>query len=70
MPSESTELVDWAIVTNRTQLRQFLANISVPESILQPYIVRHVDSIDMTGAENATSTGMPDDVCIMQFFEY
>lgn len=35
----------WTSLASRAQLRQFILNLSVPESILQPYIVRHVDAV-------------------------
>lgn len=35
----------WTSLASRAQLRQFILNLSVPESILQPYIVRHVDTV-------------------------
>lgn len=35
----------WTSLASRAQLRQFILNLSVPDSILQPYIVRNVDSV-------------------------
>ncbi|GJQ76871.1 hypothetical protein Trydic_g15077 [Trypoxylus dichotomus] len=35
----------WTSIASRAQLRQFISNLSVPDSILQPYIVRRVDTV-------------------------
>lgn len=39
------DIQQWTLVASRAHLRQFISNLSVPQSILQPYIVRKVDSV-------------------------
>lgn len=39
------DIRQWTAMTSRIQLRQVISNLSVPQSILQPYIVRKADPI-------------------------
>ncbi|XP_025837010.1 large proline-rich protein bag6-like [Agrilus planipennis] len=39
------EIQQWTLMTTRTQMRQFLSNLGVPDSVLQPYIVRKIDAV-------------------------
>lgn len=39
------DIQQWTLMASRAHLRQFISNLSVPQSILQPYIVRRVDSV-------------------------
>ncbi|XP_018580281.1 large proline-rich protein bag6 isoform X2 [Anoplophora glabripennis] len=38
------EIQNWTLVTSRVHLRQVMSNLSVPESVLQPYIVRRSEN--------------------------
>lgn len=38
------EIQNWTLVTSRVHLRQVMSNLSVPESVLQPYIVRRSEA--------------------------
>lgn len=48
------EIQQWTLVASRAHLRRFISNLSVPESILQPYIVRTVDSVTSSNVETPT----------------
>ncbi|KRT83619.1 hypothetical protein AMK59_3956 [Oryctes borbonicus] len=43
----------WTSMASRAQLRQFILNLSVPDSILQPYIVRRVDAVTSPVVESS-----------------
>lgn len=45
MQGSSADIQQWTAMTSRAHLRQFISTLGVPQSILQPYIVRTVDSI-------------------------
>lgn len=51
------DIQQWTVMTSRVHLRQFIANLSVPQSILQPYIVRTVDAVTLSSVSaNQTET--------------
>lgn len=39
------EVQQWALVTTRGELVRFMSDLSVPESILQPYIVKKPEAV-------------------------
>lgn len=48
-----TDIQQWTRMTSRTHLRQILSNLSVPQSILQPYIVRKIDAVTLSSTESS-----------------
>lgn len=46
------DIQQWTTVTIRVHLRQFISNLSVPQSILQPYIVRTVDAVTLSSVSD------------------
>lgn len=53
------DLQQWTLVASRAHFRQYMANLSVPDSILQPYIVRRVDSVTTPVVETERSAPPP-----------
>lgn len=47
-------ILRWTIVASRAHLRQFLSNLSVPTSVLLPYIARRIDSATSPINENSS----------------
>lgn len=39
------DIQQWTLITSRAQFQNFMRNLSVPESVLQPYIVRRAEAI-------------------------
>lgn len=39
------EVQQWAVATTRGELVRFMSDLSVPESILQPYIVKKTEAV-------------------------
>ncbi|CAH1179566.1 unnamed protein product [Phaedon cochleariae] len=46
------DIQNWTLMTSRVHLRRILANLSIPDSILQPYIVHQSDPIEPTDDES------------------
>lgn len=58
------EVQQWAVVTTRGELVRFLNDLSVPESILQPYIVKKTEAVlppVTKTSQNNTSAGNKDE---------
>lgn len=47
------DIQQWTLMTSRSQLQRFMANLSVPESILQPYIVRRAEAVLPSAVDSA-----------------
>lgn len=64
------DIQQWTLLMSRAQFQNFMRNLSVPESILQPYIVRRaeavlpsvMDTIQSEGAEKTEDEPMELDV--------
>ncbi|CAH0547365.1 unnamed protein product [Brassicogethes aeneus] len=59
------EMQQWTFLSSRVHLRQFLSNLSVPENVLQPYIV-HMAPVQpaVSVAEPVTNEVSAGDACV------
>ncbi|KAG5900468.1 hypothetical protein JTB14_010882 [Gonioctena quinquepunctata] len=46
------DIRNWTLMTSRVHLRGIISNLSIPESILRPYIVRQSDAVITSVVEN------------------
>lgn len=60
MSSVPREVLQWAIISIRSELVRFMNESSVPESILQPYIVKKTDAVLPPVTETQQNNGSDD----------
>lgn len=62
------DIQQWTLITSRVQFQRFISNLSVPESVLQPYIVRRAEAVlpsIVNSVSSNDSTGSSDEVCLI-----
>lgn len=64
------DIQQWYLMASREFLRHLMSNLSVPESILQPYIVRRVDSITNPVVENTPCGETAENVAEVSNFKF
>lgn len=65
------DIQQWTLITSRAQFQNFMRNLSVPESILQPYIVRRAEAILPSVMDTAQIDGedkIQDEVIVIYIF--